>query len=369
MSADQGWWDVRPKLKGYFFAAFILLSLWFGFDWFIGTFLQTGSQGIKDMRTESHWKLAGVLGLLVIVFSAHWAAKTEAATDARLDDYRTQAIAKKAEKIAEQTRTYALEIRGTGLAVDDWHQSSIWREIEKKKDNFASIYSQNPSDYDPSLTSRETTQSLNIRVAFKHSAGNSVAYWPIPVFAIAPPKQPGDIGAAGNINRGRNAATLGVTLFLWQDAENTTHAQGMIERLFQFFDDNPMVPQALIVSRDGDVTRNGYRVAGTPGLPGWLQVVPTVFESMTGLLVTRSDRVDRYIRPYVTNDKEDNQNKNTDLGKLWAFYWDRSRAFDDWYLKAERAKGANPLYAPSTMPPAPCPPPTGRPSSPTSGAP
>ncbi|MBP1126897.1 MULTISPECIES: DUF2875 family protein [Pseudomonas] len=301
------------------------------------------------MRTESHWKLAGVLGLLVIVFSAHWAAKTEAATDARLDDYRTRAMAKKAEKIAEQTRTYALEIRGTGLAVDDWHQSSIWRAIEKKKDNFSSIYSQNPSDYDPSLTSRETTQSLNIRVAFKYSGGNSVAYWPIPVFAIGPPKRPKDIGAASNIMGGRNAATLGVTLVLWQDAENTTHAQSSVERLFSFFDENPQVPQALIISEDGDVTRDVYRVAGTPGLPGWLQVVPTVFESMTGLLVTRSDRVDRYIRPYVTNDREDNQNKNTDLGKLWAFYWKHAPAFRKVYEEAERAKGAKEPNGPGAM--------------------
>ncbi len=38
----------------------------------------------------------------------------------------------------------------------------------------------------------------------------------------------------------------------------------MIERLFQFFDDNPEVPQALIASEDGDVTRDGiagYRYA------------------------------------------------------------------------------------------------------------
>ncbi|WP_122755230.1 type VI lipase adapter Tla3 domain-containing protein, partial [Pseudomonas viridiflava] len=112
---------------------------------------------------------------------------------------------------------------------------------------------------------------------------------------------------------GRNAATLGVTLFLWQDADNTTHAEGMIKRLFDFFDDNQKVPQALIVSEDGDVTRDGLRVAGTPGLQN-VQAVPTVFESMTGLLVSRSDRVDRYVRPYASDEKEDNQNRNTDLG-------------------------------------------------------
>ncbi len=122
----------------------------------------------------------------------------------------------------------------------------------------------------------------------------------------------------------------------------------MIERLFQFFDDNPEVPQALIVSEDGDVTRDGLRVIGTPGLQNG-HVVPTVYESMAGLLVTRSDRVDRYIRRYATHEREDNQNKDTDLGKLWAFYWKQSREFLDVYEESERAKGAQDPLAPGTM--------------------
>ncbi|KPW48181.1 DUF2875 family protein, partial [Pseudomonas syringae group genomosp. 3] len=174
------------------------------------------------------------------------------------------------------------------------------------------------------------------------------AYWPIPVFAIAPPKQPSDVGAADNIVNGRNAATLGVTLFLWQDADNTTQAQSMIERLYKFFDENQQVPQALIVSEDGDVTRNGLRVAGTPGLQHG-QVVPTIYESMTGLLVTRSDRVDRYIRPYAIDETENNQNKNTDLGKLWAFYWNRDDAFTEQYENEQSAKGVLIPKSPGTM--------------------
>uniref|UniRef100_UPI0030D7B0DD type VI lipase adapter Tla3 domain-containing protein n=1 Tax=Pseudomonas sp. EA_35y_Pfl1_P108 TaxID=3088688 RepID=UPI0030D7B0DD len=290
-----------------------------------------GAADICQMGAMIRQGIVGVFGALILAYSGHWWGKAVASEEKQLADYRSSVMGKKAEQMAEDARTYALEIRGVGIAVDEDQNSTIWKLIQKKNDNFASIYSQDPNDYNPSLDSREITQSINIRAAFKHSASDSVAYWPIPVFAIAPPKQPEDTGAVGNINSGRNAATLGVTLFLWQDAENTIHAQGMIERLFQFFDANPKVPQALVVSRDGDVTRNGYRVAGTPGLQN-VSVIPTVYESMTGLLVTRSDRVERYIRPFVTNDAEDNQNKNTDLGKLWAFYWDRSRAFDDWYL-------------------------------------
>jgi hypothetical protein len=337
-----------PKLKPYLWIVGVLLILWLGFVWLVQIKAQELNMELRDMNPVMRWGIAAIVSPMLLIFSVHWWGKAVASEKAGLAAYKADVKTKIAERQATQMRTYALEIRGVGLAVDDWHQSSIWRETKKTNNNFTSIYPRDPKDYDSSLSSRKITRDINIRVTFKHSASGSVAYWPNPVFSIAPPKQPSDTGAADNILNGRNAATLGVTLFLWQDAENTTHAQGMIERLFQFFDENPEVPQALIVSEDGDVTRDGLRVIGTPGLQNG-HVVPTVYESMAGLLVTRSDRVDRYIRRYATHEAEDNQNKNTDLGKLWAFYWDRDRAFTDWYETAARANAAEAPYAPTTI--------------------
>jgi hypothetical protein len=339
----------RPKLKGYLWTAGILTAIWVGFLLAIIHTAHAENRELEGMSAVMLKGVASIFGALVLTYSGHWFGKAVAYEEAELAAYKSKVMAERAEQIATQERTYALEIRGAGLAVDNWHQSSIWREIKKTNSNFTSIYSQNPKDYDASVNSREITQKINTRVAFKHSASDSVAYWPIPVFALGPP-DPYEKGykAAGLINSGRNAATLGVTQFLWQGDENTTHAQAMIERLFVFFDDNPQVPQALIVSKDGDVSRSVYRKRGTPGLQN-VHAVPTVLESMTGLLVTRSDRVDRYIRPFATHDSEDNQNTNTDMGKLWAFYWNRDVAFIDWYENAERAKGVKEPNAPSTM--------------------
>ena len=344
----QKYGQLRPKLKGYLLIAGMLLLLWLGFVWLVQIKAQELNMELRDMNPVLRWGIAAILSPMLLIFSVHWWGKAVASEKAGLAAYKANVMAQMAEQQATKTRTYALEIRGVGLGIYQDHQSEIWQFIKKKNNNFASIYSQDPKDYKASLRSRQNSRDIKIRVAFKHSAGESVAYWPIPVFSIAPPKQPSDTGAASNILNGRNAATLGVTLFLWQDAENTTHAQGMIERLFQFFDDNPQVPQALIVSEDGDVTRDGLRVAGTPGLQNG-QVVPTIYESMTGLLVTRSDRVDRYIRRYATHEREDNQNKNTDLGKLWAFYWEHSPKFRKVYEEGKRAEGIKHPYGPGTM--------------------
>ncbi|WP_304665592.1 type VI lipase adapter Tla3 domain-containing protein [Pseudomonas tremae] len=340
--------SIRPKLKPYLWITGILLTLWLGFVLLVYFKAQENNMEIRDIHSATRWGIATILGVVLLAYSGHWWGKAIAHEKAELATYKSNVAAKASEHQAVQKRTYALEMRGIGLAVGGWHQSSVWRKIKEKQNNFTSIYSQDPKDYTDYLLSRENTQRANTRAAFKHSAGESVAYWPIPTFAIAPPKQPSDTGAAESIMSGRNAATLGVTLVLWQEAENTTHAQEMLESLFLFFDNNPKVPEALIVSEDGDVTRNGLRVAGTPGLQN-AQVVPTVFESMTGLLVSRSDRVDRYIRPYALNETEDNQNKNTDLGKLWAFYWNRDDAFMEQYESEQRAKGVVIPLAPGTM--------------------
>ncbi|UBM24116.1 DUF2875 family protein [Pseudomonas sp. p1(2021b)] len=292
--------------------------------------------------------ISSVLGVVALIFGFRLWFNELSSEKGKQGADKTELVAALSEHASSFVKMYALEIRGVGLAVEDWHQSSLWREIKKKNNNFISIYSQDPNDLDTSYSGRQITRSINARVAFQHAAGESVAYWPIPVFSLGPTKQPSDTGAAANIVRGRNAATLGVTLFLWQDAKNGTPAQPMIERLFQFFDENPTVPQALIVGEDGDVTRNSLRVAGTPGLQND-KVVPTVYENMTGLLVARSDRVSRYIRPFAPQDAEDNQNKKTDLGKLWAFYWKYSPQFRKVYEDARRAEGIENPYGPGTM--------------------
>ncbi|WP_440063626.1 type VI lipase adapter Tla3 domain-containing protein [Pseudomonas syringae] len=350
MSAPLQKKSLRPKLKAYLWIIGILLALWLGFVFLVYLKAQETNMELRDINSVTRWGIAGILGAVLLAYSGHWWGKALANEKHELAAYKSQVIAKNAEQQTSLARTYSLEIRGVGIAVNDWHQSSVWREIVKKNNNFSSIFPSDSKAYNPSLSSRETTADINTRVAFQHAASPSVAYWPIPVFALGPPNPyKKAYRAASIINSGRNAATLGVTQFLWQEDENTNYAQGMIERLFGFFEDNPKVPQALIASEDGDVTRNLYRERGTPGLQKNTQVVPTVFESMTGLLITRADRVDRYVRPYATNDAEDNQNKDTDLGKLWAFYWEQPRKFRKVYEDAQKTKGIKDPLGPGTI--------------------
>ena len=333
---------------------FQLLAIVLSLGWLIFiTYSAVQELGIDRMTTKVMARpvligLAAACGLAALFYGAVWGGKAVMQW-VNPTPAKAQTAPLTAEQIAERERTYALEIRGTGLAVDQDHQSTLWRLIKKTNDNFSSIFSLLADAYPYGADSRRIVAAINTKVSFRHSARDAVAYWPLPTFALGPPKQPTDTGAAGNILGGRNAATLGVTLFLWQDADNTTHAQPMIEKLFQFFDDNPEVPEALIVSEDGDATRSGLRVAGTPGLQDG-HVVPKVYESMTGLLVSRSDRVDKYLRPFATDDEEDNQTTRTDMGKLWAFYWKYDRQYEEFYAETKRAEGIMWATSAGTMP-------------------
>ncbi|MDB6141998.1 MAG: hypothetical protein JWP80_1042 [Pseudomonas sp.] len=337
----------KPKLKGYLWIGGILLTLWLGF-YAVGIYKFT-SEG-WDMGNLNQLIGKGVAGIsmtLLVAYFIHGMFNLHAFENKQKAADEANLLSATEEQRAETERTYALEIRGVGVAVGVWHQTFIWKKIKQKNNNFTSIYSQRAEDYDASLSSRESDAAINTRAAFRGAASEAVAIWPLPTFALGPPTLREEINAGNYINSGRNAATLASTLFLWQDSDNTTHAQNMIGRLFQFMDDNSLVPEALIASRDGDITRNGHRVAGTPSLKNG-QVVPTIFESMTGLLVSRSDRMD-YIRKFANHDGKDNQNNNTDQDKLWYFYWKRSPEFRKVYQDAKRAEGIEKPYGPSTM--------------------
>jgi len=338
----------RPR-----FTVFLWVGLALVFGWLtfvtdqVMKYREIEEMTMRNIAPPTLAGLAGIFGVMALLYGAVWGTK------AVMQWANPVAVAQPApltaEQIAERERTYALEIRAAGLAIDENQQSGIWRLIQKKKDNFSSIYSQNAADYPYNAGTRRDNAAINIRASFRHSARDAVAYWPLPTFALKPadPYKKG-YGAVGLIHSGRNAATLGVTLFLWQGAENATHAQRQIENLFQFFDDNPEVPQALIVSADGDVTRDIYRKRGTPGLQDG-NAVPTVYDSMTGLLVSRSDRVDQYLRPFAINEEEDNQTKRTDMGKLWAFFWKHTALFDGIYAAKKHAEGVENAYGPGTM--------------------
>lgn len=304
---------------------------------------------VSSMRIAIFRGLGGIGVLTALAFGGHWGFKVISGRSAALP---ATVAAHASAQSPEDERTWSLELRGVGIAPGANHQSVVWNKIQaERQDKFASIYSQDPGDYPDSADSRQVYAGTRTGSAFRYAASDSVAYWPIPTFAVDPPNL-GNleyIRAAGLIGEGRNGGSLGVTLFLWQQDANTTHAQAMIEQLFALFDTTHELPMALIAARDGDVIRHRYDPPEAPAMRNE-RFVPVVEDTTATLLVARSDRVDRYLRPFAPDYVEDNQDNRTDMGKLWSLFFEtKTKAVYD-YEDEARSAGAKYPTAPGTTP-------------------
>ncbi|CAB3796480.1 hypothetical protein LMG28688_04314 [Paraburkholderia caffeinitolerans] len=296
-----------------------------------------------------------IAGVLAVVFAGHWmwrasqeqngaaplsaAMASEASVPSTLN-------AEKARVLSGTGPQYALEIRAIGLAVTGRHQDTVWKQIEAKGDNYSSILSDDPKRYGENPDERKIFSKIATGAAFRYVAGEAVDHWPVPVIMLGPPKgKDSPYRAAFEIASARQNAGLGVTEFLWLDDHNTSSAAPALTELFDFFDKHPDVPAALIVSQDGMQYRWGL---DTPGMPKDRRgsFIPPVPDSMGGLLVARTDRVDRLVRPYAVPVPGDIDKTKTqyDIIKLWNFYW----AEDDKY-QDEVDKAAGRIYGTSTM--------------------
>lgn len=348
MSAFRG---LRPRLAPYGLTGAAIALAWT--LWVVAVadasdaYTAMNDMEMGHMRTAIGWGIGGISILTALAFGGHWGFKALAAS--RVE--HTTALLSTPTDEQRDPRTWSLELRGVGFTPGGNHQTPVWKMIQKKNDNFASIYSQDPNDYPDNAHTRQIYTEINTGAAFKYAATDAVAYWPIPTFAVEPPnlENRDNIRAAGLIQDGRLNASLGVTLFLWQQDANTTHAQSTIEQLFDFFETHAELPMAMIAARDGDVMRSAYAPYGTPSIPNEA-FVPAIEDTTATLLVARTDRVDRYLRPFAPDYAEDNQNNRTDLGKLWSFFFETKRKSRNHYEDEARKRGAVSPTAPGTTP-------------------
>ncbi|PMS14440.1 hypothetical protein C0Z18_31580 [Trinickia dabaoshanensis] len=249
---------------------------------------------------------------------------------------------------------YVLEVRSLGLVLNRDVDDEIWEKIEQKADNFSSFLSQNENDYADSADMRLSDYAQVSGLAFREAAGQAVEYWPIPTIIWGPPRNPKNgYRAAADISGNRQQAGLGVHLFLWSDDANTNDGPAMVSRLFDFFDKHPDVPAALVFCEDGDVLRF---LLGPGGVMPRGLMVPTIPNSIVGMLVSRSDRVDKLIRPFAV-DQSASISKDTtqyDVTRLWNYYWEKSDGqgpdgFDAFYTNETKQQGYDHVTPVNTM--------------------
>ncbi|RBG00793.1 type VI lipase adapter Tla3 domain-containing protein [Xanthomonas oryzae] len=340
MSASQ-----RPGITRYALVWLGTLLAWVALILFI-YYRQWQSTGVEDsgLGNDIRNGVLAITALVGLAFGGHWLWKVRSAVakdPAAMASTQVTTAATATphgRMLAGEGERYVLEVRGLGLAVGDYYQT-VWQAIREDDDAFKSVLPQDPKYYDPNT--RIGSASLAAGTSFGDAAKEAVERWPLPVIILGPPTTINDGSTMANeIALDRQSESLGLTLFLWQEDANVASAQATLERLFQFFDQHPDVPEVLLVSNDSEADRYGWESPGMPKRPAGIHV-PLMPDSMVALLVARSDRVDRLVRPYAV-DVDDGINKDDtqyDIIKLWNFFWEKRDAFDEKFERELKAKG------------------------------
>ncbi|MGE0985785.1 type VI lipase adapter Tla3 domain-containing protein [Ralstonia pseudosolanacearum] len=322
----------KPKLWPYA-TAFALAALLWTLHVMAGYYEHwqaTGTQA-PDMGISIRNGVLAAAGIAVALYGAGFAwmqlgasramesGAAQAATPAAASPHDSA----RAAMLAQTGQRFVLEVRGVGVVAGPLTNIEIWKEVEAKANNHVSYLSTDPNDYPASPDDQLDGLRLAEGTAFEDAARKAVEYWPVPVIVWeAPRDRHNSSRPAASIMSLRQQASLGVTLFLWEADANTDDGAAMVQKLFDFFDAHPDVPSALIVSTDGTLNRQLLRAPGS-GRPSDRYRIPDMPDSVGAILVSRSDRVDRLIRPFAV-EQTANVNKDTtdyDITKLWNFYW------------------------------------------------
>ena len=276
------------------------------------------------MLLRLSWWLLPPLIFIFSLFTGQWAlgsAKAEAAElkqqqESELLQRATAAKASEAAKAKEQQQ-FSLEIRSVGITVERFRQMAIWKQLDKTNHPLKSMLSQNPDDYEWAWETRLLQTKMRANNAFENALRLWVERWPIPVLVAD-----SNGWGADRILWAENGSGLGIHLFTALGAHQGEGSDKLVQQAFQYFDDHPELPAILLLSTDSQEHAIKPNVKDD-------RFVPILPDSIVAILLTRSDRVDQYLRPYAV-DVPYNINKlktQYDIIKLWNAYFDQERAY------------------------------------------
>lgn len=312
--------------RGYLRVGALLVVLWVGLcvamKWRLATEGQEMPDFVLDMGRGVIWITMGLL----FAFSPHtlWKIKRYERKRDLEDSAHAQWM------IDEAQQTFALEIQGIGLGMHGTTLGDLWTSMSPGI--HAAAVAPTPPKDDYSL--RDWLYPLR-RTAFRGAAAQAVTFWPIPTFVVGSLRaEEQQVSAAWTINEARNAAMLGQHLFVTTHSERGNQVQTMIQHLFRFMDEQPRVPQTLMVSDEEAVSA-----------PARSQVRANT----CALLLGRADRAAALASSAIETPKGE-AFMGTALGKLWTFFWNTDTAYAADCLKTRDAQHDATATIPRTMP-------------------
>jgi hypothetical protein len=324
----------RPRLWPWLLVAILAIAIWFVLA---NTLFYTDpTQEPISMPQRFTWWLLPPLITVFALFGGAWGVSGLRVQAAELQQQQqTAQLAAQQQAEAQSVaaalahQQFSLEIRAVGITIDRFRQSQVLQKLDKVNHPYTSILSQDSNDYQWAGETRLFQSEQRAFDAFNVAARLWVERWPIPVMVA-------DANGMGmdRIVWARNGTGLGITLFTGLAAHKGEDADLLVNEMFKVFDDNPDLPSVLVFSTDSQEMRGRGRIDK--------RFVPDIPDSMVAMLFTRSDRVDKHIRPYTVDVPYDISMDDTqyDIIKLWNFYWTHRDAYLD--MPESKGSGAMP---------------------------
>jgi hypothetical protein len=228
---------------------------------------------------------------------------------------------------------FTLEIRRFGVTVDRFRQRALLMRIEEAGPK-GTILLPDPNEYEWSSSTRWDQSGRRANNVLGYTLLNWVDYWPIPTVLVGPPRDGSNKDATqlgAFLAMADNGSGLGNSFYIRASDVNTDDGSKVLGKVFKLFDEHPDLPAVFVLVQDGAVTRGYSRTPGfkIPEFEDDGHFVPSRPDSLVGLLVTRKDRVDRMIRPYMVETEGiiDKEKTKYDVVKLSNFYWKEQRAY------------------------------------------
>jgi len=336
----------RPSVPRYLLLAVILTAIWVVLA---EGFLHISAIALEStpMPTRLRWWLLPPFLVLSLLFAIDWRwramqahAETVRQQQALATQQQADAQALAALGEAKLHQQFALEVRGLGVAVDRFRQTAIWQELDKVNHPYKTILSQNAQDYEGSTQGKEQNANKRQGDAFEYALRGWVERWPIPVIVIGPPAGDKKVGIADEVGISKQSAGLALHLFIVAEEAQTDYSSALLGKLFDFFDQHQELPAAVVFSIDGSVNRSLFRSPGFKNeyIDGYF--VPSMPDAMVAFVVTRTDRVNRNIRPYAVDTPYDMHfDPKYDPLRLSNFLFDQENA----YSEKPEARGSDTL--------------------------
>ncbi len=315
--------DARPRLWIWLVPCLTAIAIWMVVA---ETAIRPSSLILEStpMLNRLAWWLLPPLIFIASLFTGQWALASS-----RLNVVETQQQQQAEEEAAQKAQAaqavadakahqqFALEIRSVGVTVDRFRQMKLWQRIDEINNPWQNVLVQDAQAYAWSGEERSTINDQRGNKTLENALRLWVERWPIPALVAD--------GNGRGINRilwAQNGSGLAIHMFTGLGKHKGEGGDVLVEQLFRFFDENPTLPAAVLLSFDSQEDIRGYFSKDA-------RFIPTMPDSMSAILVTRTDRVNQFIRPYVVDVPYNINMDDTkyDVIKLWNFYFETQRAY------------------------------------------